>query len=115
MATAWPDLKTVRTFLRLQPDPVEDSVIGTALAAAVDYGARKTGNRWPGDVDPGEWLTTLPDTAFEACLFHAARLYRRRDTIDGALGFGDAGLIRVGRADPDIDALYASVGPFVFG
>ena len=52
---------------------------------------------------------------FQAALFHAARLYRRRDSLDGTIGFGDMGLVRVGRVDPDIEALYATVGPVVFG
>ena len=115
MAVAWPDLKTVRTLLRLQPDPIEDAIIDLARAAAIDYGNRKTNYQWSPDVDPSLWLTPLPDAAYEACLLHSARLYRRRDSIDGALGFGDAGMIRVGRADPDIDAGYALVGPLVFG
>jgi hypothetical protein len=46
----------------------------------------------------------LPDAAHEACLIHAARLYRRR-TIDGTIGFGDMGAIRVGRYDADVEAL----------
>jgi hypothetical protein len=106
----WPKLPEVRSFLRLQPDPVEDGIIGTALAAAVDYGNRRM-NLGGGWIENG----TLPDAAHEACLFHAARLYRRRDSIDGALGFADTGLIRVGRYDPDKDDLYGSIAPMVFG
>src|ERR1700729_351693 len=104
---AWPTLKEVRTFLRLQPDSDQDGVISTALAAAIDYGIGRTNNRWPGDT------AELPDAAHEACLFHAARLYRRRDSIDGTLGFGDAGIVRIGRFDADIEALYSEVGPVV--
>ncbi|HEY2300791.1 MAG TPA: head-tail connector protein [Acidimicrobiales bacterium] len=121
----WPTLKEVRTLLRLQPNPDEDGVIQTALAAAVDYGIRRMGSQLVDNGDgtfgpatepvyPGD-TTTLPDAAHEACLFHAARLYRRRDSIDGALGFADTGLIRVGRYDPDIDGLYAGTAPMVFG
>jgi hypothetical protein len=108
MATGWPTLPNVRTFLRLQPDPVEDQVIGWALASAIDYGNRRTSQTYAAG-------GFLPDLAFDACLMHAARLYRRRDSIDGTLGFGDMGVVRVGRADPDIDAAYASIGPVVFG
>jgi hypothetical protein len=121
---AWPQLKEVRALLRLQPDPVEDGFIASALAAAIDYGNRRTNYQWPPSgfpPDPGvrSSLDTdpldLPDAVHEACLFHAARLYRRRDTIDGTIGFGDAGVVRVGRYDADIEALYSSVGPLVFG
>ena len=107
--STWPALKEVRSFLRLQVDAVEDPVIQAATAAAVDYGIRRTNYLYPVDSD------TVPDAAHQACLMHAARLYRRRDSVDGTLGFGDMGLVRVGRQDPDIDALYASVGPLVFG
>jgi hypothetical protein len=122
---AWPTLKEVRALLRLQPDPVEDGFIASALAAAVNYGMGRMGSQYVDNGDgtfgpaiepiyPGD-TTTLPDAAHEACLLHSARLYRRRDSIDGTLGFGDMGVVRVGRTDVDRDDLYANVGPVVFG
>jgi gp6-like head-tail connector protein len=119
----WPNLAEVRKLLRLQPDPNEDAVIQTALAAALEYGVHRMGNTTIVNPDgtvtttpiyPAD-STTVPDTAHEACLLHAARLYRRRDSLDGTIGFGDMGAIRVGRTDPDVDALYASLGLMVFG
>ena len=120
---AWPALKEVRAILRLQVDPDQDAIIATALAAAVDYGVARMGRVL---VDNGDGTftyqpayppdtTALPDSTHQACLFHAARLYRRRDSIDGTLGFGDLGVVRVGRFDADIDALYATHAPLVFG
>jgi hypothetical protein len=106
----WPKLPEVRALLRLQPDPTEDGIISTALAAAIDYGNRRL-NLGGGWIDDG----TLPDAAHQACLLHAARLYRRRDSIDGTIGFGDLGVVRVGRVDADVDMLYATVAPMVFG
>jgi|SRR5580765_991033 len=106
---AWPNLAAVRTFLRLQPDAAQDAVIGSALAAAVDYGVGRYNGLHPADA------TDVPDSGYQACLMHAARLYRRRDTVDGTISFGDAGAIRVGRVDPDIDAMYAQHAPLVFG
>jgi hypothetical protein len=121
---AWPTLKEVRAMLRLQPDPTEDGIIQTALSAAVEVGVARMGSdlvlnadgitydrvyRYPAD------STTVPDRAHEACLLHAARLYRRRDSIDGTIGFGDLGVVRVGRVDADVDALYGSAAPLVFG
>jgi Phage gp6-like head-tail connector protein len=114
--TLWPTLKEVRTLLRLQPEPTEDGIIQTALAAAIDYGNRRTDKRWPPTpADPSTWTEPMPDAVHEACLLHAARLYRRRDSLDGTIGWGDMGAIRVGRVDPDVEMLYASVGPVVFG
>ena len=125
--SSWPALKEVRSFLRLQPDPDQDAVIQTALAAATAFGVKRMGFTIT-VVDNGDGTTTrtytpnypadtvdLPDSAHEACLFHAARLYRRRDRIDGTLGFGDMGVVRVGRFDADIEALYALEAPLVFG
>lgn len=109
---AWPTLQEVRVFLRLQPDPTEDAVISSALAAAIDYGTRRLGGippTYPPDT------TALPDASHQAALMHAARLYRRRDTADGTIGFGELGPVRVGSRDPDIDALYALDAPLVFG
>ena len=124
---SWPALKEVRSFLRLQPDPDQDAVIGTALAAAVGAGVKRLGFAIT-VVDNGDGTFTrtytptypadtdlLPDASHEACLMHAARLYRRRDSIDGTLGFGDAGVVRVGRFDADIEYLYALDAPLVFG
>jgi Phage gp6-like head-tail connector protein len=109
MAAAWPTLKEVRSFLRLQPDPDSDAVIQTALAAAIDYGVRRLNYLYPADTD------VLPDAGHQACVIHAARLYRRRDTVDGTIGFGELGAIRIGRYDADVEALYSALGPVVFG
>jgi hypothetical protein len=105
---AWPTLPAVRTFLRLTPDATQDAVIQSALAAAIDYGVQRYNGVYPPD------STDVPDSGYEACLFHAAKLYRRRDSIDGTIGFGELA-VRVGRFDPDIDSLYAQYAPLVFG
>jgi hypothetical protein len=109
---SWPTLKEVRSFLRLQPDADQDAVIGTALAAAIAYGDGRLNHRYP---PPPDDDGTLPDDAHQACLMDAARLTRRRDSVDGTIGFGDMGAIRVGRADADVERLYDRCGPLVFG
>jgi hypothetical protein len=106
---AWPTLPAVRTLLRLQPDANNDAVISSALAAAIDYGIGRYNYQFDAT------STTIPDSGYQACLLHAARLYRRRDSLDGTVAYGDLGAIRVGRVDPDIDALYAQHAPLVFG
>jgi hypothetical protein len=118
---AWPTLPEVRAFLRLQADASEDAIIDGARQAAIDYGISRFGKVDDGtgtgtlvDMYPID-TTDLPDSARQACQMHAARLYRRRDSIDGTIWGGDAGAIRVGRIDPDIDALYAQHAPLVFG
>lgn len=106
---AWPTLKEVRTELRLQPDADQDSIIADAVAAAIDYGVRRLNNVYPADV------TNLPDAAHRAATIHASRLYKRRDSLDGTVGWGDLGVVRVGRVDPDVATLYDVIGPVVFG
>ena len=109
----WPTLPEIRTFLRLQVSASDDSVIQTALAAAIDYGNRRTAYRWvPGS--SSTWVQPMPASVHEAAVLHAARLYKRRDSIDGTVGWADVGLTHVGRVDPDVEALYSAVGPLVF-
>jgi hypothetical protein len=112
MATAagWPRLADVRTWLRMQPDPTEDVVIDQARMAAVDYGVNRMSGRWPADTD--EWL---PDAVWQAARMDAGRIYRRRDSLDGTVAWGDMGAVRVGRTDPDVERLYALYAPLVFG
>jgi hypothetical protein len=110
---AWPSLDEVRAFLRVT-DPAEDPVIQTALDAALDYGERRTDHVFDPATDGGD-DPDVPGTVHHAALIHAARLYRRRDSTDGTIGFGDAGVVRIGRTDPDIEALYGAVGPMVVG
>ena len=105
----WPTLPDVRRVLRLQPDDAEDLVIGQALAAAIEYGIGRVNNKYPADA------TDVPARCFEAAMLDASRIYRRRDSLDGTVAWGDMGAIRIGRADPDVERLYWSVGPMVFG
>ena len=108
----WPKLQEVRSVLRLQPDSTEDAIITTALAAAVDYGNRRLNYKYPvPPFDDG----TLPDAAHEACLMHAARLYRRRDSVDGTVGWGDMGIVRVGPKDPEVEKYMARYLAVVVG
>lgn len=44
----------------------------------------------------------VPDEVRQACLILAARLYARRNTPEGVLGQAEWGVVRVGRADPDV-------------
>jgi hypothetical protein len=111
----WPKLPEVRTLLRLQPDATEDAVIGTALASAIDYVNARTNYRWDPGVDPATWVTVMPDSIHQAAVLQAAHEYRRRDSLDGALGWGDQGVMRVGRTDPDVERILATRGPVVFG
>jgi hypothetical protein len=108
MTGGWPVLADVRSWLRLQPDPAEDAVIDQCRQAAIWYGIGRTNGQWPTDT------VTLPNAVFQACVMDAGRIYRRRDSLDGTIAWGDMGVVRVGRADPDVERLYALYSPVVF-
>lgn len=44
----------------------------------------------------------LPDEVHEACLLKSAKLYKRRSSPEGVAGFGEFGVVRIGRQDPDV-------------
>ena len=109
MAAAWPKLADVRSWLRMQPDPTEDGIIDTCRVAAINYGIVRTGNQWAIDA------VDVPDEVVQAAVMDSAHLYRRRDSLDGTIAWGEMGAIRVGRSDPDVERAYDHYAPMVFG
>ena len=108
MAT-WPTLPQVRAWLRLQPNDADDTVIDAARVAAIDYGIGRTGGRWATDA------TDVPNAVAMAATMDGSRIYRRRDSVDGTIMWGDGGAVRIGRADADVERLYGEYAPVVFG
>jgi|TARA_R110000803_G_scaffold151645_1_gene216713 hypothetical protein len=49
--------------------------------------------------------SSLPIAIKQATIMQATRLYKRYDSPLGVLGFGDLGVVRISRVDPDIGAL----------
>jgi hypothetical protein len=112
MAADWPTLDDVKTLLRTD-DTNDDALIQTNLSAAIAWVTARCsgGGGW---VDPGN-PNFLPDSLFTAAQYEAARLTRRRDSVDGTIGWGDMGVVRVGPKDPDIETLMAPYLAIVFG
>lgn len=50
---------------------------------------------------------TTPTDIKQACVLLASRIFKRNDSPLGITGFGDLGVIRVSRIDPDIEAILA--------
>ena len=50
----------------------------------------------------------VTDDVRRACVMLTARLFSRRNSPEGAAGFGDFGVVRVTRIDPDIEAMLLS-------
>lgn len=99
----WPTADDVRQELRAEGlSADDDAVLGHSLDAAIAWITGRVRTEAIADdlgavaVVPDVWLATV----LEVC-----RLYRRRDSLDGTLGWGDAGLVRVGVYDPDVEHL----------
>jgi len=72
--------------------------LGTPWGQGTGAQARITANwGWP----------ATPDAIIEATYILAARLYRRKDSPDGAVGNAEWGVMRLGKLDPDVEALVA--------
>ena len=50
-------------------------------------------------------ISTTPTAVKQACILLSMRLFKRFDAPLGAVGFGDIGIVRVSRIDPDIESL----------
>ena len=111
MATDWPTVADVQNLLRVEAgNPGDDTLVGQDLAAAKAWVSNRVGSQW---VTPGPGF--LPDPLFTACQMEAARLFRRRDSVDGTIGWGDMGVIRVGPKDPEIETLMAGYLNIIVG
>jgi hypothetical protein len=53
--------------------------------------------------------SAVPDEVTQATVLRAVALFGRRNSPNGVAGFGDFGVVRIGRQDPDVIAL---LGPF---
>jgi hypothetical protein len=102
MAAAWPTSDDVKALLRID-DTTSDALIASDLAAAISWVTGRVGTTY---TDPAS-TDFLPDPLFTVAQYEAARLVRRRDSVDGTIGWGDMGVVRVGPKDPDIETLIA--------
>jgi hypothetical protein len=54
----------------------------------------------------GAWgFATVPTAVKQACIILSMRQFKRYDSPTGVMGFGDLGVMRVGRVDPDVEKL----------
>ena len=109
MAADWPTLVDVKALLRVE-DTSDDTLIGTNLAAAIAWVTNRVDPQWTDD----NGSAFLPDPLFTVCQYEAARLTRRRDSVDGTIGWGDMGVVRVGPKDPDIETMITPYLAIVF-
>ena len=54
----------------------------------------------------GVWgWPSIPTAVKQACIILSMRQFKRYDSPTGVMGFGDLGVMRIGRVDPDIEKL----------
>jgi hypothetical protein len=102
----WPTHEEVLAILRLADGSSDDAIVESARLAAIDYCIGRIDPAlvgWASTDDPA--TSPVPDAVHEAALILASRFYRRRDSLDGTIGWGEMGVVRVGLSDPDVVAL----------
>jgi hypothetical protein len=79
-------------------------------------GAFTVGQRYPAvQVTAKFGWSATPDAVAQACIIRAAALFKRSEAVFGVAGFGDLGVVRLGRFDPDVQALLAPYAKTSFG
>lgn len=98
----WPTLEEVKDQLRIQgSDVLDDDLVEDCRQTARDY----VWDRVNWDLVPEG---AIPPRLRRAAVMLAARLFKRRDSLDGTLGMPDVGLIQINRGrDNDIESLLA--------
>lgn len=87
------DLDTLKGMLGVTTDR-DDAVLGQSLEAATDFVGERC---YPSHI--------TKDTVQQATLMVAARLYKRRLSVEGVAGWNDLGVVRIISTDPDISRL----------
>lgn len=91
----------VKAHLGLTPsDTLDEESLEAATAAANDMVATLRPDVVLASASGGEW----PDRVTHAATLWAARLYRRRGSVEGLAGYQEMGGVPIIRIDPDIQA-----------
>lgn len=105
MMAEWPDVVDLATQLNVPGDGPAADLVARSLRSGTAFVQSRCIMPDPLDAD-GE-PTEIPDDLFEAILLQAAKFYARRNSPEGVSGANDFGIVRVGRIDPDAEALMA--------
>jgi hypothetical protein len=76
-----------------------------AIRAVGDYTFPISGQEATVQVTGTFGFAEIPTAIKQATVLLASRIFKRNDSPLGVAGFGDLGVIRVGRIDPDVEAL----------
>lgn len=116
---SYPTTLTAGTDFILEPRNADKYATATFDAYAF-WKIRTVGTRWlyvGGDLPTLQvtarfgW-SAVPDDVKQACILKAGSLFKRKDAPFGVAGFGEFGVVRVSKTDPDVvDLLSAYVVP----
>ena len=81
------------------------SVPFNAIRAVGDYTYPISGGEATVQVIGTFGFSAVPVAIEQATVLLASRIFKRNDSPGGVMGFGDIGVVRVSRIDPDIDRL----------
>ena len=81
------------------------SVPFDAIRAVGDYSFPMSGQEVTVRVEATFGFATAPTAIRQAAVLLSARIFKRNDSPGGVMGFGDIGVVRVSRFDPDIERL----------
>ncbi len=80
-------------------------VPANAIRAVGDYTYPISGGEATVQVVGTFGFSSVPTQITQATVLLASRIFKRNDSPLGVAGFGDIGVIRVGRLDPDVEAM----------
>jgi hypothetical protein len=103
MAT-WPDISEALAALGTI-NPGDQLEVERCLEAAIAYLTYRCTIALDTEDPPAP---IVPADIRRACVMLTGRLFSRRNSPEGAAGFGDFGVVRVTRIDPDIEAMLLS-------
>ena len=75
------------------------------IYAVGDYTFPQSGQEATVQVDGTFGFASVPTAIKQATVLLSARIFKRNDSPGGVMGFGDLGVVRVSRMDPDIDRM----------
>jgi len=76
-----------------------------AIRAVGDYGFPISGEEVTVRVEGTFGFASVPIAIKQATVLLASRIFKRNDSPGGVMGFGDIGVVRVSKFDPDIERL----------
>jgi hypothetical protein len=79
----------------------------TSIRAIGDYNFPMSGSEATVQVNGTFGFASVPTQITQATVLLGSRIFKRNDSPLGVAGFGDIGVIRVGRLDPDVEVMIA--------